>query len=94
MSRKELVFIASRTVALLQIIPALFLTLISLPEQLFLLAHNMHLRPVDTVEWVGVISTLVRVAALWVIASWFWRCGPVVERLFVSTGNQKIEPIE
>jgi ABC-type microcin C transport system permease subunit YejB len=88
MSRKELVFIVSRTFALLLISWAL-VEVSYLPERVFALTHHISQSSVLarydywSSYYLVVTSFLVaRVLALLFAAGSFWRCGPRVQALF------------
>jgi hypothetical protein len=88
MSRKELVFIVSRALALLLISWAL-VEVSYLPERLFALTHHIGqgsvLAKYDywSSYYLVVTSFLVaRILALLLVAQSFWRCGPRVQALF------------
>jgi hypothetical protein len=92
MSRREIVVLISRAIAILTLTTALIDLLINLPYQVFLLIHQLNfqssyagrLLPVSTVQWAGLIVSNVRMVALFVVGSLFWRCGPRIEQLFSS----------
>ncbi len=95
MSRREIVLLVSRAIALLQIIAALIDSFIYLPQQVFLLSQRMKLTNafpgthavLGPVAWVGIVSSLVHIVALLVVAVLFWRCGPMIERLFLPADS-------
>lgn len=95
MSRKELVFIVSRTFALLLISWAL-VEVSYLPERLFALTHHISQGSVLVrydywfSYYLVVTSFLVaRVVALLFAGGSFWRCGPRVQALFSGTGQPR-----
>lgn len=88
MSRKELVFVVSRTFALILISWAI-VDISYLPERLFALTHHVNQGSVLvrydywSSYYLVVTGFLVaRVLALLLVAGSFWRCGPRVQALF------------
>jgi hypothetical protein len=88
MSKRDLVFVMSRTFALLLIASALA-DLSYLPERLFALTHHLAqssvLAKYDYWSSYYLVITsflVVRVLALLLAAGSFWRCGPWVQGLF------------
>jgi hypothetical protein len=88
MSRKELVFVVSRTFALILISWAL-VDFSYLPERLLALTHQINQGSVLvrydywSSYYLVVTGFLVaRVLALLLVAGSFWRCGPRVQALF------------
>jgi hypothetical protein len=96
MSRREIVLLVSRAVAILTIIMAL-INSVSLPSQVFLLSQQMRLQAaypsthlhMPPFQWIGFIVSLTRIVALLLIAGFFWRGGPVIERLLLPTGTEE-----
>jgi hypothetical protein len=94
MSKREIVLLVSRAVAMLTIITALIDLFINLPYQMFLLYHQLHIwqTPYSSTHfpvWAGFIVGNMRVAALFIVAGLFWRCGPTIERLFLPAETQE-----
>ena len=97
MSRKELVFLATRFFALLLIAWAL-IDITYLPERLFALLELGGRTSVFSVEnqWdryhlLTTILSFIRVTLLLLAAARFWKCGPLVERLFsAQPGSEHI----
>jgi hypothetical protein len=95
MSRRELVALASRALALLLIVWA-FVELTYLPDRLLGLVHHLNehsaLAPRDywsSYYLILTVFTLLRMIAFLVAATLFWKCGPRVQSLFSSSqGNQ------
>jgi hypothetical protein len=88
MSRKDLVFVVSRTFALLLTSWAL-VDLTYLPERLFALAHHISQGSViarydywSSYSLVGTSFLVVRILGLLLAAGSFWTCGPWVQALF------------
>ena len=96
MSRKELVFIVSRAIALLLISWALA-DVSYLPERLFALTHHISqgsvLAKYDYWSSYYLVITsflVVRVLGLILAAGSFWRCGPWEQTLFSQEhGNRE-----
>jgi hypothetical protein len=97
MSRREIVLLVSRAVAILTIITALINSFINLPYQAFLLSQQIrwqnaysssHIH-VAQFQWIGFGISLTRIAALLLVAGLFWRCGPRIERLFLPAETQE-----
>ena len=95
MLRKELIFVMSRTFALLLISWALA-ELTYLPERLFALTHRMSqgsaLARYDYWSSYYVVITsflVVRVLALFLAARSFWTCGPWVQELFSAKEDNR-----
>jgi hypothetical protein len=89
MSRKELVLLASRVFASL-LFTWVFVEISYLPERCFALFHHVHQQSVlATYDYLSsyylvlTVFNIVRIVALSWAAVWFWRCGPVVQRLLV-----------
>ncbi len=96
MSRREIVLLVSRAIALLQIIPALISFFTNLPEQLFVLSQSTRLQSSlpGHISWLpemGFIHTFVRLAVSLLIALLFWQCGPMIERLLLPAGNEQTQ---
>lgn len=97
MSRREIVLLVSRAIALLQITMALIDSFINLPEQALLLSQHIRLLnvfpgshiPVLPIAWVPIIFTLLRIAALWFLAVLFWKCGPMIQGLLLYTKSEE-----
>ena len=95
MSRREIVLLVSRAIALLQIIAALIVSFISLPVQVFLISQRFNLRQaspatnvgLSPMEWMPIISTLAHIGVLLVVAVLFWNCDPMIERLLLPAGS-------
>jgi hypothetical protein len=88
MSRKELVFLVSRAFALL-LISWGFVEVTYLPERLFALFHHLSQSSLLVAHdyWssyylIITVFLVLRMLALFLAASMFWRCGPRVEALF------------
>ena len=88
MSRKELVFLVSRAFALL-LISWGFVEVTYLPERLFPLFHHLNQSSLLVAHdyWssyylIITVFLVLRMLALFLAASMFWRCGPRVEALF------------
>lgn len=95
MSRREIVLLVSRAIAILTIIPALVELLISLPYRMFTIYQQMNLQGrypshpgVNQLPWTLLMASLPRVIALLIIAIFFWRCGPMIERFFLPPGTE------
>jgi len=95
MSRRDIVLLVSRAIALLQIIVALNDSLVNLPVQVFVLSQRMKLShafpgthmALLPIEWTGIISNLAHILVLLVAAVLFWRCGPMIEGLLLPASN-------
>ena len=95
MPRREIVLLVSRAVAILTIIMAL-INSVSLPSQVFLLSQQIRLQAaypsahlhMPPFQWIGLIVSLMRIVALLLIAGFFWRGGPRIERLFLPAETQ------
>lgn len=102
MSRREIVVLVSRAIALLQIIAALMTAFISFPEAVVYLFQRIQLNHsilgthvvVLPIEWTGIIATFARIAILLVVAALFWRCGPMIERLLLPESSPNEEAAE
>ena len=88
MSRRELVFVLSRALALLLscwgLVEASYI-----PERLFSLTHYLNERSAfadhdyrSSYYLVMTVFLFARSLALFYAAAWFWRCGPRVQALF------------
>jgi hypothetical protein len=97
MSRREMVLLVSRAIALLQITMALIDSFINLPEQALLLSQHIRLLkafpgshiPILPLTWVPIIFTLLRIAALWFLAVLFWKSGPTIQGLLLPAESQE-----
>jgi hypothetical protein len=82
MSRRDLVFVLCRAIALFLSIPTL-LSILTLPYEIFLALKvsdiwpNAHLQ-----QRFGLIELILGIAAKSAIGFMFWRCGPIIEKLF------------
>jgi hypothetical protein len=101
-SRKEIVLLVSRAIALLQIIAAVVDAVLNLPQQGYVLyrqyllfagmeeIHRFAPAPsVSPVFWIGVLTVFLRIGVLLFIAVLFWNCGPMVERWLMPTGVEQ-----
>jgi hypothetical protein len=88
MTRREIVILVSRAIAILQFIEALMFSFFSLPPAI-LSFHNFILRmripdsfrpQFDTLRETQILLMLGRIAAQLFIAWIFWNCGPFIER--------------
>ncbi|HZY64186.1 MAG TPA: hypothetical protein VFE38_16835 [Edaphobacter sp.] len=99
MSKREIVLLASRVIALLQITTALIDSFINLPEQALLLSQQIRLYhavsaihiPPSSIQWIPITFTILRIALLWLFGVLFWRCGPMIEQLFTFVGDNREE---
>jgi len=93
MSRKEIVLLVSRAIAILQIISALMGIVIALPQQIFIFVRPMlHARQTfagtltgamdlsGAIRWDDLGFLLARIVVQLIIATLFWRCGPWIEQ--------------
>ncbi|MGC2638895.1 MAG: hypothetical protein WA294_17055 [Acidobacteriaceae bacterium] len=87
MSKREIVLLVSRAIAVIQWITAL-MYLLYLPQYLMNLLH--HITPTQPTDlfwnryyFEGLFAEILRVAVLAGIAGWFWKCGPGVERILL-----------
>jgi len=88
-SRREIVLLVSRAIAILQLIEALMYSFFSLPpailsfRALVLREHfpNSFRPQLDTVQDTEILLMLGRIAVQLLIAWLFWNCGPSIERL-------------
>jgi hypothetical protein len=92
MSRKETVLLVSRAIAILMSIPALMELLLGVPQRMWLLSQNS--RPgapayILRMQEAGIFLTLVRIAAVLLIAMLFWRCGPAIERFLLPADSDQ-----
>ena len=102
MSRREIVLLVSRAIAILQLIAALLDAFLYLPQQAFYLSQQLRLQSafpqahthMPPYLWIGVIVTLARIAALLIIAAIFWNCGTTIERLLLPSGSGPEAPTE
>jgi hypothetical protein len=86
MSRRDLVFVMCRAIALFLLIPA-FLDILTLPYDFFmarelsdsLLSKSFHLH-----QWLALTEAILGIAARLAAGSLFWRCGPRIEKLFAN----------
>ena len=91
MSRREIVALVSRAIAIITLTMALLDLFISLPYQVWLLFYQHSFSDpylfshfsISASQWAAFIVSNVRMIALFVVAGLFWRCGPTVERLFL-----------
>jgi hypothetical protein len=88
MSKRELVQVASRAFSLYLFVWAIDATTY-LPERLYMLSSDLNDKSaiVGLNHWANyhlilTATTFVRVVALFVAATVFWRCGPGVQSLF------------
>lgn len=96
MSTKEIISIVSRAFAVLLISWA-FVEVTYLPERLFALSHRLSQNSVllahdywSSYYLIVTVFLILRMLALLLAATAFWRCGPRVEALFSSRrGNQE-----
>ena len=99
MSRREIVLLVSRAIALLQIIAAVVDGISSLPTQAFLLYRQStmlaalpainrmpsHVLGVAPLLGMGLLTALLRIGLLLFAATLFWNCGPAIERVLSPT---------
>ncbi len=102
MSKKEIVLLVSRAIALLQIAAALVDCVTTLPQQGFLLYREAAMfasmtavrrlpQPLtlSPLLWVNLLTALLRIGVLLFIAALFWNCGPTVERWLAPAGVEQ-----
>ena len=87
MSRREIVVLVSRAIALLQIIPALMSLCFSLPQQLYLIRQAPRFQHTPPWEWEAITIELLRIVVQLAIGALFWRCEPMIERLLLPVEN-------
>jgi hypothetical protein len=92
MSRREMVFLLSRAIALLQIIAALESFVVNLPWQAYL-RYQEWLRfesnPSIPVAWSVLVVNVAHILVLLLVAKLFWDGGPTIERLFLPTQSEQ-----
>ncbi len=101
MSRREIVLLVSRAIALLQLIAALIDAFLYLPQQAFVLSQQLHLQSrfpsndhlMSPMFWIGPALSIVRIVVLLLIAALFWNCGPMIERWLLPTGSTRPDEI-
>jgi hypothetical protein len=109
MSRREIVLLVSRAIAILQLIPALMELIIGVPQQIYLMLLPI-LRAQAAFPGVGSSTDFLSILrfsafgfslariAVQLFAAWlFWNCGPTIERFLLPTGSapeQTVEPIQ
>jgi hypothetical protein len=106
MSRREIVLLVSRAIAILQLITALMELIIGVPQQIYLMLWPIlraqaaypgvatHIDFVSTLRYTTLGFTLTRVAAQFIVAWLFWNCGPTIERFLLPAGSEPEEPSE
>jgi hypothetical protein len=97
MSRKEVVLLVSRALAMIQLISA-FIEITTLPDRLVSLHHYADrigrsvASPQDfyfqSYDQVGIAFLFARVAVLLLFAFLFWNCGPWVERILLPKTDE------
>jgi hypothetical protein len=95
MSRREIVLLVSRAIAIFSAIEGL-IVLSNLPYQSFLMVRQ-HLRSLHggppnylaPEEWMVIIFILIRVIGLFLIAALFWKCDPMIEHALLPSGMQE-----
>lgn len=93
MSRKEIVLLVSRAIAILTIIVALNDLLADLAFWGRLLTRQMIFHGTNAavhtaeIQWTGVILSIARILALLLISCLFWKCGPKIEGLLLPAGT-------
>lgn len=91
MSRREIVLLVSRAVAVLVAIPALFTLLLGIPQQVWILSQTIRMEgsllTPQTHALVGIAISVVRIVVESLIALLFWRCGPTIERLLAPVDS-------
>lgn len=100
MSRKEIVLLVSRAIALLQIINAV-MTAVGAVSVLYNFYRGWAAEPYPTyrnpfltsANFFSLLLILLHVIVLLIIAAIFWNCGPKVERWLMPTGVEQ-EPQE
>jgi hypothetical protein len=100
-SRREIVLLVSRAIALLQIIAAVIDGITSLPTQIFLFYRQTTMfgaipairgmpRPLYDalpIFGMGLLTALLRIGLLLFAAALFWNCGPAIERMLSPTSE-------
>ena len=95
MSRREIVLLASRAIAILTTIIVLNDLFAELAFWGRLLTRQMIFHGTDAavhtaeIQWTGVILSVARILALLFIARLFWTCGPMIERFLLPGGAQE-----
>jgi hypothetical protein len=95
LSRREIVLLVSRAVAVLVAIPALFTLLLSIPQQVWILSQTIRMEGSLlnqqthslNFEGVGIAISVVRIVVESLIAMLFWRCSPAIERLLLPVDS-------
>jgi hypothetical protein len=96
MSRREIVLLVSRAIAILQFIEVLVYSLTSIVPLLLGLSlvsqRQQQISPAlhalfETAHQTQVLLILVRIAVQLIVALLFWWCGPLVERLLLPAGS-------
>jgi hypothetical protein len=94
MSRREIVLLVSRAVAVLTIVTVLNDLLAELAFWGRLLTREIIFHGTQSavhtaeIQWTGVILSVVRILALLFIAGLFWTCGPKIEGFLLPAGAQ------
>ncbi|MGD0547356.1 MAG: hypothetical protein ABR991_05950 [Terracidiphilus sp.] len=104
MSRKEVVLLVSRALAMIQLITAL-LDISYLPEKFMSFNHYTRVANImadsDRGEYyqyylnydrVGLALLFARIAALLLFAFLFWNCGPTIERILLPKNKDQEQP--
>jgi hypothetical protein len=87
MSRRDLVFVLCRAIALFLLIPAL-LSILTLPYEIFIARHLSEVFPNKNLhERFALIEIVLGSVARLAIGFMFWRCGPMIEKLFASPNS-------
>jgi hypothetical protein len=106
MSRREIVLLVSRAIAILLLISALTELLFGLPQQIYLLLLPIlqgqaaypgvatHMDSVTTLRYINLGFTLTQVAVQFIVAWLFWNCGPTIERFLLPAGSTPEETAE
>jgi hypothetical protein len=101
MSRRELIVLVSRAIAILQLISAILDAFISLPLQGYLAMQRAQMQSQMRIDsnfsisqhlsnalWIGLSTTILRIVVLLVIAAFFWNAGPTIEGWLAPKGDE------
>jgi hypothetical protein len=95
MSRREMVLLASRAIAILTMITILNDLLAELAFWGRLLTREIIFHGTESavhtaeIQWTGAILSVMRILALLFIARLFWTCGPKIEGFLLQAGAQQ-----
>jgi hypothetical protein len=97
MSRREIVLLVSRAIAMVLVVPSLISFVLSIPTQI-LTASMLHSYSSPTtanlfrMQGLSLLANLLGLGLHFFAAMLFWQCGPMIERMLLPAGSAESDP--